>query len=369
MNKKLHIVSFDVPYPPVYGGVIDVFYKLKALSELGIEIYLHTFEYGTGRQSELEKYCKNVYYYQRSSSLKRIFSKLPFIVNSRKNEILIQNLKKIKAAILFEGLHTTYPLLKHNFKDRKILIRTHNIEHEYYFGLAKSDKLISKKIFFNIEALKLKYYQSILKKADSILSISPLEFKYFNKLFENKTVYIPVFHRNTQVKSLSKKGSFALYHGDLRVSDNLKAAFFLIDIFNDLNYNLIIAGNTLNKNLLRVINKTTNISFEKLENNTKLISLFKEAHINILPTFQKTGIKLKLINTLYNGRFCLVNNEMIAGTGLENLCLQANSKNEFRNQILDIANKEYLFKNTEKKERLLKAFNNTINANKIIDLL
>jgi len=44
--KKLHIVSFDVPYPANYGGVIDVFYKLKALHSLGIEIYFHVFEYG-----------------------------------------------------------------------------------------------------------------------------------------------------------------------------------------------------------------------------------------------------------------------------------------------------------------------------------
>ena len=42
-KNQLHIVSFDVPYPPNYGGVIDVFYKLKALFDLGIEIYFHTF--------------------------------------------------------------------------------------------------------------------------------------------------------------------------------------------------------------------------------------------------------------------------------------------------------------------------------------
>ena len=30
-DKEVHIVSFDVPYPPNYGGVIDVFYKIKTL--------------------------------------------------------------------------------------------------------------------------------------------------------------------------------------------------------------------------------------------------------------------------------------------------------------------------------------------------
>ena len=67
-NNKLHIVSFDVPFPPNYGGIIDVFYKIKALSELGVEIYLHAFEYKTGKSEELEKICKKVYYYPRKTS-------------------------------------------------------------------------------------------------------------------------------------------------------------------------------------------------------------------------------------------------------------------------------------------------------------
>ena len=37
-NKKIHIVSFDIPYPPNYGGIIDVFYKIKTLFELGYEM-------------------------------------------------------------------------------------------------------------------------------------------------------------------------------------------------------------------------------------------------------------------------------------------------------------------------------------------
>jgi hypothetical protein len=369
LNNKLHIVSFDVPYPPIYGGIIDVFYKLKTLYELETEIYFHAFEYGTGDQTELEKYCKKVYYYKRFSSKKKLISKTPYIVNSRKNEALIQNLKKIKAPILFEGLHTTYPLLIHNFKDRKILIRTHNIEHDYYFGLAKSEKSWLKKVFFNLEALKLKHYQTILSKVDNILSISPLEYKYFKSLFRDQSIYIPVFHQNTKVKKLSKKGSFALYHGNLRVPDNLKAAFYLIEVFKDLNYSLVIAGNKENKNLMNAINKTTNISFEKLENKFKLNHLLDEAHINILPTFQKTGIKLKLINALFNGRFCLVNNKMISGTSLESLCVIANNKNEFREHIIDLSDKEYLFEHAKKREYLLKPFNNKLNAKKILKLL
>jgi hypothetical protein len=54
-QKKLHIVSFDVPFPANYGGVIDVFYKIKYLHEQGVEIYLHCFDYGRGQKEILKK--------------------------------------------------------------------------------------------------------------------------------------------------------------------------------------------------------------------------------------------------------------------------------------------------------------------------
>ena len=43
-NKYLHIVSFDVPYPANYGGVIDVYYKLVALKKAGIDYKIYIYE-------------------------------------------------------------------------------------------------------------------------------------------------------------------------------------------------------------------------------------------------------------------------------------------------------------------------------------
>ncbi|MBK7589454.1 MAG: hypothetical protein IPI22_14555 [Bacteroidetes bacterium] len=62
MSNKLHIISLDIPYPPDYGGMIDVFYKLKALSSLGLEITLHCFEYGSRTPNAvLNQYCKKLF--------------------------------------------------------------------------------------------------------------------------------------------------------------------------------------------------------------------------------------------------------------------------------------------------------------------
>ena len=67
MTKAVNIVSFNIPYPPNYGGVIDVFYKIKALSKEGYEVHLHTFVYDRTSSDELERLCKKVYYYKRNT--------------------------------------------------------------------------------------------------------------------------------------------------------------------------------------------------------------------------------------------------------------------------------------------------------------
>ncbi len=366
----MHIVSFDVPFPANYGGVIDVFYKIKALHKLGVKIWLHTYEYGRGKQNELLKYCEKITYYKRSKSPLNLLSRKPFIVKSRSDNNLIKNLKKDNNPIIFEGLHTTYPLIDFDFNNRIVLVRSHNIEHKYYDGLAKSTNSISRKSFFKQEARKLKHYEKILKKVNYILTISQFEQEYFNKKYGSKAKYIPVFHKNEAIAKFSDKGKFALYHGDLRVSDNKKAVYFLINIFKNSNLPLIIASSYPNIEVETKIKEHSNINFVFLnvKNNQQLDKLFTNAHINVLPTFQKTGIKLKLIHALFQSRFCVVNNAMVIDTGLESLCEIADTPNDFLKTVTNCFNKNYDTSEVDKRKQILKPFNTLENAKKIMEL-
>ena len=111
MSKHLHIVSFDVPLPANYGGVIDVFYKLKALHQLGVKIHLHCFYNDRESKKELETYCENITYYKRKSALKSYFSVLPFVVKTRSDKKLISNLNKDNEPVLFEGFTQHLPFI------------------------------------------------------------------------------------------------------------------------------------------------------------------------------------------------------------------------------------------------------------------
>lgn len=367
MTKKLHIISFDVPYPPNYGGIIDVFHKIKALSACGIEIYLHTFEYGRGKQPELNNYCKEVHYYKRNTSGLNALGLMPYIVKSRKSAELNSNLKKIQAPILLEGLHSTFVLNASLFPDRKIVVRAHNIEHVYYQHLAKTERSILKKLYYWSGSLKLKNYEKVLKKAEKIFSLSTTEDAYFkNKYGDEKAVFLPAFHASKNFHELSKKGYFAFFHGNLSIADNINAVSFLIDIFKPLAYPLVIAGKTSDKKLLSKIDTYNNISFIELKDEAQLFELLHRAHVNILFSQNRAGLKLKLINSLFQSRYVIANDHVVQGSGLEPLCKIGNTKKEITNQLLKLIDKDFSEEEIALRKDYLKLYDNQINAKNLI---
>ena len=90
-DKHLNIISFDVPSPPDYGGVIDIFYKIKALKEQGIKVHLHCFKYGRSEAANLDLLCEQVFYYERDVNKNFLFHSLPYVTITRNSEKLINN--------------------------------------------------------------------------------------------------------------------------------------------------------------------------------------------------------------------------------------------------------------------------------------
>lgn len=368
MKKKLHIVSFDNPFPPKYGGVIDVFYKIKTFHQLNIDIILHIFyEDYTEEALELKKYCHTIFYYKRKNKLLSIASKLPFRVKSRTSKKLIENIKKEKAPILYEGLHSCASLIENTFNNT--YVRAHNIEHNYFFGLAKSEQKLHLKIFFNLEALKLKKFENHLKKVSGIFSIAPIEQTYFSSNYKN-SYYVCAFHDAEFAKHTSENNTkYILWHGDLRTADNIKSVLFLISIYAKSKINFKIASSCINKKIQKAIAGEDNIEFVNLKEETCLDSLISNAHINVLYTFQNTGIKLKLLNALYKGKFVLGNDLLIKDTALENTCNIANSKSEFLNITQKLFTLKFTAHHTEIRKKTLEPFSPTSNAKKMLNII
>ena len=368
--KHLHIVSFDIPCPPNYGGVIDVFYKIKALAQLGVKIHLHAFEYGRERTKELNKYCESIEYYARDTRAIMQLSKLPYIIASRKSSSLLTNLFKDDYPILFEGIHTTGFIGDSRLKSRLTIVRTHNIEHEYYKSLAQSTSHPLKKTYFALEAKKLKKYEQSLAQASALAAISQNDYHYLKSKFDH-VQYIPAFHSNDKISSLIGRGDYLLYHGNLSVEENITAAIYLVDeVFSKLTIPCIIAGKNPSKILSAKIRKHAHIQLAENPSFDEMEQLISFAHINVLPTFQTTGIKLKLLQSLALGRHCLVNMPMVENTGLESLCSIQNNAADIIREIQDLMSEDFTVEMLAQREQIFSEyFSNVKNAQKLIDLV
>jgi len=371
-EKHLHIISFNIPYPPDYGGVIDVYYKIRALYNLNVKIHLHCFEYGRMDTGPLKQLCHTIYLYKRKTGWKSALSYNPYIVRSRQSEELIQNLLKDNYPILFEGLHSCIYLDDKRLKTRKKIYRESNIEHRYYFNLFKIEPGLFRKMYFLSEAVKLYFYQKILKHADKMLVVSEDDTNYLKSKFKaDKVFYLPSFHSNDDVNILPGRGSYVLYHGNLSVPENHYACAYLIkNVFAGTDIPFIIAGRNPSSKLVDLVSGKDNIKLIPNPEEENMNELITNAHVHLLFTFQSTGLKLKLINSLYRGRFHVVNSNMLAGTGLEDQCMVAEDPETVIRILKEFFSKDFTEEMIEfRKRKLMKHYNNSLNAEKLVSII
>lgn len=367
--KYLHLVSFNIPYPADYGGVIDIYYKIRALKEAGIQIILHCYAYGRQTSKELEDLCFEVHYYQRKSGLRYFLKSDPYIVATRNANTMPKNIMGDSFPVLFEGLHTTALLESCKQAKKIILVRAHNIEHIYYRSLSRIERNWTRKIFLWSESRKLKRYEGILNYADKILAIAQHEARYFDSKYGN-ALYIPAFHKFKDVKSLEGSGSYILYHGNLSVAENYEMFLRLVrSVLSKLSIPIVVAGKNPSERFLKRLAPYSHIRVVPDPSDEDLEKLIQEAHINLLYTAQSTGIKLKLLHALFAGRHCLVNPPMAEGTGLASLCVIASTESDLEHSLEQLMQTPFSRNQVaERKEALLK-FSNRVNAEKIIRVL
>ena len=371
--QAINIISFDVPFPANYGGVIDVFYKIKEFKAKGIKVYLHCFEYGRAQSKELEALCEKVFYYKRHTGFMSNFSGLPYNVKSRISAELTKNLLSNDYPILFEVLHTCYLLSDPRLLKRLKVYRHSNIEHDYYKHLAKSEKKLLKKIYLHLEAGKLRSFEKVVNHADLILAVNECDVSYFkNKYPKVKTEFLPSFHPNNRVIIKEGKGDYILYNGNLSISENYSAVIWLIHhVFSKSTIKVKIAGLNPPEFLIEAIKKYQHIELIANPTDKTMTELIENAHVHVLYTEQATGLKLKLLNVLHTGRFVICNDKMLEGTGLKanDGLFICNSAQDFISQIETVMKKDFNSLLISERKSQLEKFSNQKNMEKLLGLI
>lgn len=373
-GNYLHIVCLDVPYPADYGGAMEEFYKLKALSELGVKLILHCFTYGDRKpQPELEKYAEQVYYYERQRKFSDLFSSLPFIVKSRMPQALLHNLKNDGHPILFDATHSSGFLSHPDLKNRKKYVRLHNIEWIYYNTLFRSAIGLKDKLYFYSEYKKLREYDACLVQADALFCLSQTDAAYYQEKFPQQNISLEyVFHENLEMNCKEGRGDYLLYHGNLSILDNYMA---VIDLLNkdlkDCPYPIVLAGKAPDKLLYDTIRERPNIRIVANPSNEELDELIRNAQICLAIANNPSGIKLKLINSMYRGRFIFSNESAFVGSGLDTCVLNIDEHREALLALVEAyMQRSFAKEEIEKRAAILQEnYDNRSNALRIRDII
>jgi hypothetical protein len=228
-------------------------------------------------------------------------------------------------------------------------------------------------LYFSLLIVGNPLLEPVLKFADLILAVNQKDTDYFKTAYPTvKSFYLPSFHSGEVPRIKEGRGDFILFHGNLSVSENYEAAVWLIkDVFSKLKVNCVIAGLNPPLFLQDLVKEFSNIRLMANPDHDQMRDLIQDAHAHMLYTPQPTGLKLKLINALYNGRFLLCNSAMLSGTSVSSsqTVLICDSATEYIKQIGVLMSQQFSKNLIEEREAMLKNFDNLINGERLVKLI
>lgn len=183
--------------------------------------------------------------------------------------------------------------------------------------------------------------------------------------------YLPVFLPFTNVICKEGKGCYSLYHGNLSISENEAAVVWLMNnIFRKNSIPIVIAGKNPSRKLQKLISDFPHACLVANPSEQEMQDIINKAQVHILPSLNSTGIKLKLLNALFNGRHCLVNRACVQGTGLEPYCYLAQNAIEFTDKLEHLFKQPFTQTEIQQRQQLLQTeYNNVHNAEKLINII
>ncbi len=323
MSRRLHLICLRAPWPDDTGGARDMLDRLKVLHQAGILIQLHFFTEGNTEKAiqALQPFCEKVWAYPKKLSLRNLWKGQPYILACRASDTILSRLSADEDPILFDGIHTTEHVHSLPMTGRKMVVRMHNDEVRYYRELARSTRNPLKRFYFFWEATRINRWMKKLPRGLSLGSIQQQEQVTLQATYPHVETFLlpPVIPSN--VFSQTGTGGYCLYHGDLSVPANERAAIWLLKrVFAKLKLPLVIAGKSPSAKLEQLVHFYQHACLVANPTRSELIDLIGKAQINVLPSRTRSGIKLKIFDALQYGRHCVINSEMSASSPWTDSC-------------------------------------------------
>ncbi|MCJ8279722.1 MAG: glycosyltransferase family 4 protein, partial [Rivularia sp. ALOHA_DT_140] len=353
---KITLVCHDIPYPAIHGGRIDMWRRIKAFAEIGVELQLICwFDKVPLREevAEIKKHVSSTYFipfkHDLCSTGYRLLNLLryPLEVTSRlvvgeQLNHLISQVRAFKPHIVWlDGIHggNVASKLSHHF-DIPIVTRTHNIEHLYYQRLFSAATGTSKvKRYLSVSHLET-YEKSLLKNSLIFYDISAEDLKFWKSHGYKNGRYLPPLMEIDKYRQKSKLNSnlhhqehpkihqnINIHHqydvvflGNLYSNNNVAGIiWFLTQVLPEIsaqlsNIKVLIAG-------AKPINKIRQLC-EEIEgvdlsvNPPSSTEIYNSGRVLINPVLTGSGVSIKSLEMLMTGKPIVSTPQGIAGLPL-----------------------------------------------------
>jgi glycosyltransferase involved in cell wall biosynthesis len=323
--KKILFLTPTLPYPPVSGGVIKsnkVVHFLSERYELTVACLLknedtqHRAAFQTTVQlsdfiyEELNvpRTAKNLILSNLQGIPLNLFRNKSAAFKQKVNAIIHQY------DVVFCDHYVMFQYIPENFKG-KIVLHEHNCEYLIWKRYAGIEKSLPKKLALLNQASRIKKYErQICRKADVILA-APNDIEELVKIGADKQKSLETYHLGDDSLLEQENLQFQpdnntlLYIGTLSWEANIDGLlWFYKDIFPLLKkknpaIKLRIIGRHPDERLIRIAENDKDIILEGFVE--ELEPYFRDSNVFITPLRFGSGIKVKVVNSLYMGIPCV----------------------------------------------------------------
>ncbi|AFY56615.1 hypothetical protein Riv7116_4183 [Rivularia sp. PCC 7116] len=363
---KITLVCHDIPYPAIHGGRVDMWRRIKAFSQVGVDLQLICWFDKIPQPeevAEIKKYVSSTYFipfkYDLCTKASRILNLLRYplevtsrLIEAEKLNHLVSKVRTFKPHVIWlDGIHggDIASKLSHHF-DIPIVTRTHNIEHLYYQRLFASAIGTSKiKRYLSLAHLET-YEKSLLKNSLLFYDISAEDLKFWKSHGFSNGRYLPplmeVYQSHAQNKLHHKINPYARYDvvflGNLYSNNNVAGIiWFLTQVLPEIrrhfsDIKVLIAGAKPINKIRQLCEETDGVDISI--NPPSSTDIYNSGRVLINPVLTGSGVSIKSLEMLMAGKPIVSTPQGIAGLPL---CVRqyfriASDTQSFANSIINL---------------------------------
>ena len=336
-------MCWELPYPPNQGGRVDSWRRVEALHKQGVAIQLICWAYedlppadmavvlGTVDALRVITIRRDIYFRLR----KLVFLyRYPLMAAVRKLSfdefrVVSHEVAMFSPELIFlDGIHggVLGISLSKNLS-LPLVVRSHNIEHQYYRALYSSASGIRAKIKLGLSLLNLKRHEfNVLSKSSLFLDISVADLKYWDTQGLKNGKWLPTFYSfGTRFESPSKSNALApktptydiCFLGNLNSPNNVEGIRWLIyEVFpiviSELqDVKLLLAGSNPNDDIKKMCKEVPGLYLHA--NPADVNTVYRDSCVLVNPVLRGSGVNVKSIEMLLTGNQVVTTPQGVAG--------------------------------------------------------